>query len=74
VKLIPRPRHVISVGDPIDLSEFRGRPPDAATLRRVTEVIMRRLRADVAELRGEPAPDGALFRWTRPAATTERAG
>ena len=57
VRLIPRPRHVLSVGDPIDLSEFYGRPPDAATLRAVTEVIMRRLRTDVAELRGEPAPD-----------------
>ncbi len=27
VKLIPRPRHVMSVGAPIDLSEFRGRAP-----------------------------------------------
>jgi 1-acyl-sn-glycerol-3-phosphate acyltransferase len=65
IKLIPRPRHVMSVGLPIDLSEFRGKPPNAATLRDVTDVIMRRLREDVAELRGEPAPTGPLFVWRR---------
>jgi 1-acyl-sn-glycerol-3-phosphate acyltransferase len=65
VRPIPRPRHVISVGDPIDLSAFRDRQPDARTLREVTEVIMRRLRDDVAELRGEPAPTGPLYRWSR---------
>ncbi len=67
VRLIPRPRHVLSVGEPIDLSAFAGRGVDAATLHEVTEVIMRRLRKDVAELRGVPAPDGELFRWARPA-------
>lgn len=66
VKLFPRPRHTLSVGDPIDLSGFRGRPTDAHTLREVTDTIMRRLRSDVAELRGEPAPTGPLFAWTRP--------
>lgn len=66
VKLFPRPRHVISVGDPIDLSAYRDRPIDAATLREVTDLIMCRLRDEVAELRGEAAPEGALFRWTRP--------
>ena len=68
VKLIPRPRHVLSVGAPIDLSEFYGRNPDVRTLNAATEVIMRRLRADVAELRGEPAPDGPLYRWRRKSA------
>jgi 1-acyl-sn-glycerol-3-phosphate acyltransferase len=55
----------MSVGLPIDLSEFRDRPSDPATLRAVTDVIMRRLRADVAELRGEAAPNGDLFVWRR---------
>lgn len=67
VKLFPRPRHTLSVGDPIDLSAYRDRPVDGAVLREVTELIMRRLRDDVAELRGEPAPTGALYQWTRPA-------
>lgn len=66
VKLFPRPRHTLSVGEPIDLSAFRGRRPDAATLREATDVIMRRLRSDVAELRGEPAPTGPLYTWRRP--------
>ena len=69
VKMIPRPRHVISVGEPIDLSAFRDRAPTVPVLKEVTDVIMRRLRADVAELRGLPAPHGDLFRWVRP---TER--
>lgn len=66
VKLLPRPRHVISVGDPIDLSAYRGRAADATTLREITDVIMRRLRTDVAELRGLTAPTGPLHHWTRP--------
>lgn len=66
IRLIPRPRHTISVGEPIDLSAFEGRAPDAATLREITDVIMRRLRSDVAELRELPAPEGELFRWVRP--------
>jgi 1-acyl-sn-glycerol-3-phosphate acyltransferase len=74
VRLIPRPRHVMSVGDPIDLSAYRGRPIDAAALREVTDLIMRRLRDDVAELRGEPAPAGPLFRWSRTAGAGKAAG
>jgi hypothetical protein len=35
-------------------------------LREMTDVIMRRLRADVAELRGVAAPEGELYRWPRP--------
>lgn len=67
VKLIPRPKHVISVGDPVDLSAYYGRPADVATLREVTNTIMRRLRADVAELRGVADPDGEFYRWNRSA-------
>lgn len=66
VRLFPRPSHLLSVGDPIDLSAYYGRPTDAAMLREVTDVIMRRLRTDVAELRGVPAPAGPLFRWRSP--------
>jgi hypothetical protein len=32
----------------------------------MTDVIMHRLRDDVAELRGLPAPSGELFYWVRP--------
>jgi 1-acyl-sn-glycerol-3-phosphate acyltransferase len=66
VKLIPRPRHTISVGAPIDLSAFRDRKPTVKVLHEMTDVIMRRLRDDVADLRGLPAPTGALYHWVRP--------
>lgn len=74
VRLVPRPRHVLSVGDPIDLSPYYGRRPDAATLREVTDVIMKRLRDDVAELRGVPAPSGQLYRWRGPGAERASTG
>ncbi|MEO6886247.1 MAG: hypothetical protein ABI232_08195, partial [Jatrophihabitantaceae bacterium] len=59
-------RHVLSVGTPVDLSAFAGRDGNVRTLREVTDVIMRRLRDDVAELRDLPAPTGELFHWVRP--------
>jgi 1-acyl-sn-glycerol-3-phosphate acyltransferase len=72
VKLVPRPRHVISVGEPVDLSDLRGKEPSAGVLRAMTDVIMRRLRDDVAELRGIPAPADDLFVWRRPGEQSTR--
>lgn len=66
VKLFPRPRHVLAVGEPIDLSEYTRREPTPQVLKEITDVIMQRLRADVAQLRGEPAPDEPLYVWRRP--------
>jgi 1-acyl-sn-glycerol-3-phosphate acyltransferase len=65
VKPFPRAEHVMSVGEPVDISAYREREPTPKVLREVTDVIMRRLRADVAELRGLPAPSGELYRWRR---------
>jgi len=45
-----------SVGEPLDLSRFRGKEPTAETLREITDEIMSAVRDEVAELRGEPAP------------------
>jgi 1-acyl-sn-glycerol-3-phosphate acyltransferase len=49
------------VGEPVDLSALRaeiraGRPLSAELLRETTDVMMRRVRDELAELRGEPAP------------------
>jgi 1-acyl-sn-glycerol-3-phosphate acyltransferase len=49
------------VGEPVDLSALRaevaaGRPLDAALLRETTDLIMTRVRDQLAELRDEPAP------------------
>jgi 1-acyl-sn-glycerol-3-phosphate acyltransferase len=65
IRLFPRPRHTISVGTPIDLSPWRDKPQSPAVLREISEAIMRRLRDDVADLRGLPAPTGKLFVWVR---------
>jgi 1-acyl-sn-glycerol-3-phosphate acyltransferase len=46
-----------SVGEPLDLSPFRGAEPEAATLREITDTIMSAVRDEVAVLRGEPAPE-----------------
>jgi 1-acyl-sn-glycerol-3-phosphate acyltransferase len=45
-----------SVGEPLDLSRYRGKEPTAEILREITDEIMACVRDQVAELRGEPAP------------------
>lgn len=58
MRLRPLPRkdvHVVA-GDPIDLSQWRGRPVDNRAIRDVSYLIMGRIRDMVAELRGETAP------------------
>ncbi len=49
------------VGEPVDLADLRarvraGHPLTAALLRETTDLIMTRVRDELAELRGEPAP------------------
>lgn len=66
VKMFPRPKHTISVGDPIDLSKWHGVEVTTDLLHEMTDVIMKRIRADVAELRGLPEPTGELYVWKRP--------
>lgn len=46
-----------SVGEPLDMSRFRGKEPSASLLREITDEIMTAVRDEVAELRGEPAPE-----------------
>jgi 1-acyl-sn-glycerol-3-phosphate acyltransferase len=46
----------VSVGQPMDLSRFRGAEPTSETLREITDVIMSAVRDEVAALRGEAAP------------------
>lgn len=52
----PRKRVRVLVGDPVDLSEFEGRPLDKTTLVAATDKIMDAITALLAELRGEEAP------------------
>jgi 1-acyl-sn-glycerol-3-phosphate acyltransferase len=46
-----------SVGEPLDLSRFRGKEPSSATLREITDEIMSAVRNEVAAVRGEQAPE-----------------
>jgi 1-acyl-sn-glycerol-3-phosphate acyltransferase len=52
----PRKTVTLLVGEPLDLSAYRGRPVTPQVLREVTDLAMTRVRELLAELRGEPAP------------------
>ncbi|WP_051142627.1 lysophospholipid acyltransferase family protein [Gryllotalpicola ginsengisoli] len=60
VSLFPRKTIDFSVGEPVDLSEFEGRPIDQHVLAEATEKIMAAITAQLEELRGQKAPAG---RW-----------
>jgi 1-acyl-sn-glycerol-3-phosphate acyltransferase len=47
-----------SVGEPLNMSRFRGKEPSTALLREITDEVMTAVREEVAALRGEPAPAG----------------
>jgi len=55
-RLVTRRPAEASVGEPLDLSRFRGAQPTATTVREITDTIMSAVRDEVAALRGEPAP------------------
>lgn len=55
-RLVRRRLAEAAVGEPIDLSRFRDTEPSATTLRDITDTIMCAVRAEVAEIRGVPAP------------------
>jgi 1-acyl-sn-glycerol-3-phosphate acyltransferase len=55
IRLRPRRRVTMSVGEPVCFTDS-GDGTETTTLRGVTDVIMRAIREQVAEVRGEPAP------------------
>ena len=60
ISLFPRKTIHMKFGDPVDLSEFAGRPLDAKTLNAATAVLMDRITELLEDLRGETAP---AVRW-----------
>lgn len=52
----PRKPVTILVGDPVDMSEYRGKEITPELLREVTHLLMERVRELVADIRQEPAP------------------
>ena len=55
--LLRRRVSLASVSEPLDLSRFCGKEPTAETLRAITDEIMSAVRDEVADLRGEAAPE-----------------
>jgi 1-acyl-sn-glycerol-3-phosphate acyltransferase len=55
-KLFPRRTMHVVAGPPVDLSEFAGKPLDAALLRAATDKVMHAIADLLADVRGEPAP------------------
>lgn len=54
--LVQRRVSVASVGQPLDLSRYRGKEPTSDTLREITDEIMSAIRDQVADIRGEQPP------------------
>ncbi len=54
----PRKTVVTKVGEPVDLSAYRGRPQNLALLREVTDLLMGEVKDLLADIRQEQAPDG----------------
>ncbi len=54
----PRKRIYIDVAEPVDLSAYRGRPITNDLLREVTDLLMNRIKDQLAAIRDETAPDG----------------
>ncbi|WP_051580832.1 lysophospholipid acyltransferase family protein [Pseudonocardia acaciae] len=68
---LPRKEIVVRCGEPIDMSAYRDRPVDAALLREVTDHLMGVVRDLLAEVRGEPAPEGFYRRAGRRSGSSE---
>jgi 1-acyl-sn-glycerol-3-phosphate acyltransferase len=60
ISLFPRKTIQVKFGDPVDLSEFRGRPINTATLNEATAVVMTSITRLLEDLRQEKAP---AVRW-----------
>jgi 1-acyl-sn-glycerol-3-phosphate acyltransferase len=56
ISLFPRKAIRAKIGDPVDLSAFRGRRIDTAVLTEATALLMKSIAALLSELREEPAP------------------
>lgn len=56
IRLFPRTKLSIIVGDPVDLSKWRGMAHDTGALEEASEEIMRAITVLLEELRGEKAP------------------
>jgi hypothetical protein len=68
ISFFPRKTIKVAFGDPVDLTEFRGKPINAALLTAATDLVMADITALLEGLRGEAAP---VERWN-PAAHNQK--
>lgn len=54
----PRKRVRIDISEPVDLSAYQSEPVTNDVLREVTDLLMGRVKDQLARIRDEPAPDG----------------
>ncbi|MDQ0575759.1 lysophospholipid acyltransferase family protein [Agromyces albus] len=71
LSLFPRKTIAVAIGEPLDLSAYRGKPLDQATLIKATSELMEAIAGLLAELRGEPAP---AERWNPSAHSQKETG
>ena len=57
IKLFPRTKVSVVMGDPVDLSKWKGRESDPAALEEATDHVMDRITELLEDLRGEKAPE-----------------
>lgn len=57
LRLFPRKTFMVSVGPPVDLSKYAGQPLHTQTLHEATADIMAAVTVQLAELRGQKAPE-----------------
>lgn len=56
IKLFPRTKVTVLMGDPVDLSKWKGKSSDPIAVEEATEAIMDEITRLLVEIRGEPAP------------------
>lgn len=56
LSLFPRKKVTVRFGEPVDLSQYRGKPLDNTMLTKATDELMARIAGELSVLRGEPAP------------------
>lgn len=56
IKLFPRTKVSVVMGDPVDLSKWKGKSADPVAVEEATEAIMDEITRLLVQIRGEPAP------------------
>lgn len=56
IKLFPRTKVTVLMGEPVDLSKWKGKSEDPVAVEEATEAIMDEITRLLVEIRGEPAP------------------